>query len=108
MLVGCRRRGPEIRIEVFDTGVGIPPEQLSKVFNAFHRVESSGSDGLGVGLFVVRRAVDLLGHRVEVRSAVGRGSWFTIRAPSAAVNFEPRADATHQLRDGTTSDNPNL
>jgi signal transduction histidine kinase len=63
-------------IEVHDTGIGIPPHHLSKVFDAFHRVDSMDPNGLGLGLFVVRRAVDVLGHRIEVRVTVGRGVAF--------------------------------
>ena len=55
VLVGCRRQGSVARIEVHDTGVGIPKDQLSKVFEAFHRVSSTRQDGLGLGLFIVRR-----------------------------------------------------
>jgi two-component system phosphate regulon sensor histidine kinase PhoR len=80
ILVGCRRTGLDIRIEVHDTGIGIPPAQLSKVFDAFHRLDSKEPEGLGLGLFVVRRAADLLGHHVEVRSEVGRGSCFSVLA----------------------------
>jgi len=80
VLVGCRRRGALLSIEVHDTGIGIPPDKLSKVFEAFHRLDSTRADGLGLGLFVVRRAVDLLGHSIEVRSDVGRGSSFAILA----------------------------
>jgi two-component system, OmpR family, phosphate regulon sensor histidine kinase PhoR len=83
VLVGCRRRGAFMKIEVHDTGIGIPPDKLSKVFEAFHRLDSTRADGLGLGLFVVRRAVDLLGHSVEVRSDVGRGSSFAILAKVA-------------------------
>jgi signal transduction histidine kinase len=83
VLLGCRPRGPDLRIEVHDTGVGISPDQLTKVFEAFHRLDSTRSDGLGLGLFVVRRAVDLLGHRIEVHSAVGRGSCFAVVAKNA-------------------------
>jgi signal transduction histidine kinase len=80
ILLGCRHRGPDVCIEVHDTGVGIPPDHLSKVFDAFHRVNSTESDGLGLGLFVVRRTVDVLGHSIEVRSAVGCGSCFSVVA----------------------------
>jgi two-component system phosphate regulon sensor histidine kinase PhoR len=80
VLVGCRRHGLFVRIEVHDTGVGIPVEHLSRVFEAFHRLDSMRSDGLGLGLFVVRRAADLLGHRVDVHSAVGCGSCFSVLA----------------------------
>lgn len=80
ILLGCRRSGPEIRIDVYDTGIGIAPEQLPRIFDAFHRLDSINSDGLGIGLFVVRRAIELLGHRIEVSSAPARGSRFTVFA----------------------------
>jgi signal transduction histidine kinase len=89
VLVGCRRRGPELRIAICDTGIGIPAEDLPLVFNAFHRADASGSNHLGLGLFIVKSAADLLGHRVEVQSTVGRGSCFTVVAE--AVSAVPRA-----------------
>src|SRR5258705_9106893 len=73
VIVGCRRRGPIVRIEVHDSGIGIPGEQMSKVFEAFHQLDSK-ADGLGLGLFIVRRAVDLLGPSIEVNSSVGHGT----------------------------------
>jgi two-component system, OmpR family, phosphate regulon sensor histidine kinase PhoR len=86
VLVGCRRRGAVLKIEVHDTGIGIPPDKLSQVFEAFHQLDSTRTDGLGLGLFVVRRAVDLLGHGIEVRSTLGRGSCFSILAKAADTN----------------------
>ena len=83
ILIGCRRVEYDIRIDVYDTGVGIAPEYLPQIFEAFQRVDSTRTDGLGIGLFVVRRAVQLLGHRIEVRSAVGRGSRFSVFASAA-------------------------
>jgi len=83
ILIGCRRVKSDIRIDVYDTGVGISPEHLPQIFEAFQRVDSTRADGLGIGLFVVRRAVQLLGHRVEVRSAPGRGSRFSVFARAA-------------------------
>src|SRR5215472_9834244 len=80
ILLGCRRVKDDIRIDVYDTGVGIAPEHLPQILNAFQRVDSTGADGLGIGLFVVRRAVALLGHRVEVRSRAGFGSRFSVFA----------------------------
>jgi two-component system phosphate regulon sensor histidine kinase PhoR len=81
ILIGCRRSGSDVRIDVYDTGIGIAPEQLSRIFDAFERLDSARCDGLGIGLFVVRRALELLGHRIEVRSAVAQGSRFSIVAP---------------------------
>ena len=83
VLLGCRRFGPVVRIEVHDTGIGIPPERLRNIFEAFHRLEPTCSDGLGLGLFVANRAAELLQHEIAVRSKVGRGSCFTILANSS-------------------------
>jgi signal transduction histidine kinase len=79
----CRRCGPELRISVRDTGVGIRANALSTIFRAFQRADDSRPDGLGLGLYIVKHAADLLGHRVEVRSAEGRGSCFTVVANAA-------------------------
>lgn len=83
VFVTSRRCGSVLRIEVRDTGVGIRAGMLSRIFRAFQRAEDSRPDGLGLGLFIVKRAADLLGHRVEVRSAQGRGSCFTVVADAA-------------------------
>jgi two-component system phosphate regulon sensor histidine kinase PhoR len=78
VFVTSRRRGAELRIEVRDTGVGIRAGALSRIFRAFQRADESRTDGLGLGLFIVKHAADLLKHHIEVRSAEGRGSCFTI------------------------------
>lgn len=80
ILVGCRRRGDKVRIEVFDTGLGIPPESQRQIFWEFVQIRTPGRarSGLGLGLAVVDRLAKLLGHRVEVRSWPGRGSVFAI------------------------------
>ena len=83
VFVTSRRCGSELRIEVRDTGVGIRATALSAIFNAFQRADDSGTDGLGLGLFIVKHAADLLGHRVEVRSTENHGSCFTIIADAA-------------------------
>ena len=89
VLVGCRRRGALLRIEVHDTGIGIASDKLLK--DACHRPDSTRADELGLGLFVVRRTADLLGHRIEVRSTVGRGSCFSLLAEVAAAISEGEA-----------------
>lgn len=83
VFVTCRRCGPKLRIEVSDTGTGIRANALSTIFNGFQRNDESRADGLGLGLFIVKQAADLLGHRIEVRSAEGRGSCFAIIADAA-------------------------
>jgi Histidine kinase-, DNA gyrase B-, and HSP90-like ATPase len=55
ILVGCRALGSEVRIDVYDTGIGIAPARLSRIFDAFERLDASRCEGLGIGLFVVRR-----------------------------------------------------
>jgi two-component system, OmpR family, phosphate regulon sensor histidine kinase PhoR len=82
ILIGCRRKGPEIRIDVYDTGIGIPEHQLPRIFESFTRLSPERSNGLGIGLSIVRRAIEVLGHRIEVRSIVGEGSLFSIYAPA--------------------------
>ena len=84
ILMGCRRCGADLRIDIYDTGIGVAPEHLPRIFDAFQRVDSTCADGLGIGLFVVRRAVDLLGHRIDVKSTVGRGSRFSVFVRSCA------------------------
>jgi signal transduction histidine kinase len=86
ILIGCRRKGAEIRVDVYDTGIGIPEHQLPRIFDAFTRLAPERNDGLGIGLCIVRRALEALGHRIEVRSVVGEGSLFSICAPAAAPN----------------------
>ncbi len=86
ILLGCRRRGDELRIEVWDTGIGVPEEQLQAIFEEFHQLDNSArerSKGLGLGLAIVERLADLLGHTVDVRSRPGKGSVFAVEVPLA-------------------------
>jgi len=89
VLVGCRRRGREVRIEIRDSGVGISADKLTRVFAAFSRLDATLPDGLGLGLFIVKHAADFLGHRVEVSSAPGRGSSFIVVADAAPCDRMP-------------------
>jgi signal transduction histidine kinase len=88
VFVDSRRCGSELRIDVRDTGIGIRASALSAMFGAFQRADQTRMDGLGLGLFIVKHAADLLGHRVKVRSTEGRGSCFTIVANAAALSRE--------------------
>src|SRR6185503_11733950 len=83
VLVGLRRRGDGYRIEVWDTGVGIPEGQREKIFDAFNQLDTH-SEGLGLGLAIVRRTADLLGCEIKVESRVRRGSVFSV-----ALNLPP-------------------
>jgi two-component system phosphate regulon sensor histidine kinase PhoR len=78
VLLGCRRSGSEIRIDVYDTGIGIPDEQIPRIFEAFTRIDAAPCEGLGIGLLIVRQALGILGHRIDVASIPGRGSRFSI------------------------------
>jgi two-component system, OmpR family, phosphate regulon sensor histidine kinase PhoR len=89
VFVACRRCGADVRIEVRDTGAGIRAEALPRIFRAFERADETGVDGLGLGLFIVKRAAELLGHRLEVRSEVGRGSCFAVVARAADLPLKP-------------------
>jgi two-component system, OmpR family, phosphate regulon sensor histidine kinase PhoR len=106
ILIGCRRSGPEIRIDVYDTGVGIAPERLVRIFDAFERVGSARCDGLGIGLFIIKRAVDALGHRIEVTSAVSRGSRFSIIAQACdnAVHANDAMETGTKRHRGSSSE----
>lgn len=84
ILIGCRRRGNDLRIEVWDTGIGIEDVQLERIFEEFHQVDNPAREsglGLGLGLSIVRRLGRLLHHAVDVRSIPGRGSMFAITVP---------------------------
>lgn len=86
IVVGCRRRGDKVLIEVWDTGIGIPAEHQERVFEEFyqlHNPERDRSRGLGLGLATVRRIAQLLDHPVRLQSRVGKGSRFSIEVPLA-------------------------
>jgi signal transduction histidine kinase/CheY-like chemotaxis protein len=97
VVVGARRRGPDARIDVVDTGVGIATADRERVFDDFVQVDGSsrhhiGGRGMGLGLAIVRRLAELLGHRLELASTIGRGSRFSIgigRAPTPPVAAPP-------------------
>ena len=89
ILVGCRKRGRSVRIEVWDTGVGIPREQHDRIFEEFYQLNNPSRDrtrGLGLGLATVKRIVQLLGHPLHLKSVPGRGSKFSIDVPLADPN----------------------
>jgi signal transduction histidine kinase len=84
VVLGCRRKSHEVRIEVWDTGKGIPADRHEEVFHEFYQLDNPERDrrkGLGLGLAIVKRLARLLGYRVELRSTVGKGSMFSIAVP---------------------------
>ncbi len=106
ILLGCRWQGSMVRIEIWDTGVGIPAAQLRAVFEEFHQLDNPAREsarGFGLGLSIVQRLGELLGHHVNVRSVPGKGSVFsitlqreaTLAPPSTAtsiISANPRRD----------------
>ena len=96
VLVGCRRRADAVRIEVWDTGIGIPDHEVAKIFEDFYQVPIPGAprgEGLGLGLSIVSRLSHLLGHAVSVRSVPGRGSCFSVTVPQTSSRT-PSSPAT--------------
>ncbi|WP_336368488.1 hybrid sensor histidine kinase/response regulator [Marinobacter sp. C2H3] len=91
ILLGCRRLKGYIRIEVWDTGPGIPDDQLNHIFEEFRRFQQ-GRDkkGLGLGLAIVDRISGMLNHPVTVRSTQGHGSVFGITVPVAPAEPVPQ------------------
>lgn len=83
VLVGVRRRGGVVRLEVWDTGPGIPEDAQNDIFKEFHRLNAraSASEGMGLGLAIVERACALLGHPLGLNSEVGRGTCFMVQVP---------------------------
>ena len=86
VLVAARPYGQQVEIQVFDTGKGIPEDQLDDIFIEFHQLHNPERDrrqGLGLGLAIVKRLANLLHHNLKVTSKVGRGSCFSISLPLA-------------------------
>jgi signal transduction histidine kinase/CheY-like chemotaxis protein len=90
IIVGGRRRGSTLRIEVCDSGIGIPEDQQQNIFREFYQVTDAGAGaaGLGLGLAIVDRLCGLLRHPLALASTQGKGSRFSITAPRAAPEIE--------------------
>jgi two-component system CheB/CheR fusion protein len=85
VVLGCRRRGDKVRIEVLDTGIGIPADEVERIFEEFHQLDNparESSRGLGLGLSIVQRLAELLEHSIDVRSVPQCGSAFGIEVPA--------------------------
>jgi two-component system, chemotaxis family, CheB/CheR fusion protein len=86
ILLGCRRRGDKLRIEVWDTGTGLSERQLRAILAEFRQLDNPARErirGLGLGLSIVQRLGSLLDHSIDVQSRPGKGSVFAIEAPIA-------------------------
>jgi two-component system CheB/CheR fusion protein len=124
VLLGCRRRGGMVSIEILDTGIGIAAAELQAIFEEYHQINNAArerSQGLGLGLSIVQRLASLLDHRIRVRSLPGRGSVFAVEVRRALIGaspkraepplLEPQSRGTSSLRTSTilvVEDDPEL
>jgi signal transduction histidine kinase len=95
IVVGCRRRGTMLRIEVADSGPGIPEDQRRKIFSEFYRLADAAKTdqaGLGLGLAIVERLCALLDHPIELASTPGKGSRFSVTVPTAPAAALPKSE----------------
>jgi len=103
----CVERDGQCCLEVQDTGIGIKPEELDDIFQEFHQIKAPGGskEGFGLGLAIVRRLGDLLGHTIYVESDVGKGSCFSIgmQAVGAGEAHAEVAVDDHGVVDGGAS-----
>jgi Na+/proline symporter/signal transduction histidine kinase/CheY-like chemotaxis protein len=83
VLVGCRRHGTMLRIDVIDTGLGIPADKIKDIFREFHRLTPAAKTarGLGLGLSIVERIARVLEHPIHVQSILNKGSTFGVSVP---------------------------
>jgi signal transduction histidine kinase len=90
VVLGARRRGDMLRLELWDSGHGIPPDQLRNIFSEFYQIAGPelNDGGLGLGLAIVERLCGLLDHRIEVTSTPGKGSRFSILVPLAEPHLQ--------------------
>ena len=99
ILISARRRGEQVLIQVWDTGMGIPADQLPFIFDEFYQVgnpQRNRQAGLGLGLSICQRTMAVLGGAVSCRSTLGRGSVFSFSLPLATAPHEPLAPETER------------
>ena len=97
VLIGVRRAGGDLRIEVWDTGPGIDERDQRAIFDEFRRGEGARGQGLGLGLAIAERTARLLGHALRLRSWPGKGSMFSVTVPQV---FSRRAETLGQPAPG--------
>jgi signal transduction histidine kinase/FixJ family two-component response regulator len=105
VVVGARRRGRCAVIEVWDSGIGIPAADRDHIFDEFYQVGNSArhsSQGMGLGLAIVRRLAILLDHAVRIDTQPGRGSRFSVEVPCAAAAVPRPAAPPEPVQRGTT------
>jgi signal transduction histidine kinase/ActR/RegA family two-component response regulator len=98
VLLGARRARDNVRIEVWDTGPGIPAEHRERIFEEFHRLEQPspwGEKGLGLGLSICDRLAGILNHKLDLHTKVDHGSCFTISVPRSRATPPRRRRGDH-------------
>ena len=103
ILLGCRRAGDIVRIEVWDSGVGITEAEIPHIFHEYYQgIDGAARGGFGLGLAIVKRLGEILDHRIEVRSIPGKGTRFFIEVPRgrSGVKAPDAAPPVHPENDG--------
>jgi PAS domain S-box-containing protein len=96
ILMGCRRRRNKLRIEVWDTGQGIPEGERQRIFEEFHQLDNPARErrrGVGLGLSIVRRLANILGHEIFLHSVRGQGSMFAVELVLTGKSVRLHSDA---------------
>ncbi|MEX0694034.1 MAG: chemotaxis protein CheB [Rhodospirillales bacterium] len=91
VLIGCRCHGNMLRIEIWDTGIGIPKNEIEMIFSEYHQLAESLTNtdrGLGLGLAIVDRLAHLLEHEIKVESLSGKGTMFAVEVELAAASAD--------------------
>ncbi|MDA8906027.1 ATP-binding protein, partial [Candidatus Thioglobus sp.] len=105
VMMGCRRRGNKVSIEVWDTGCGISEDQMPNIFEDFYQIENKERDrskGLGLGLALAKRLSLSLNHTIECKSSLGSGSCFSVLVEIGEVkNSEVQLEAISNIMDLT-------
>ncbi|VAV88166.1 hypothetical protein MNBD_ALPHA02-1687 [hydrothermal vent metagenome] len=100
ILLGCRKRGNELKIEIHDTGIGIPSHLTDNIFTEYYQIDNPERDqnkGLGLGLSIVKGMCDLLGYTIEVHSIIGKGTSFYLTVPLSSRLPVLAGDAMQQV-----------
>jgi CheY-like chemotaxis protein len=93
VLLGCRRQGNHVSIEVWDNGTGIAQDQIKEIFKEFKRLKASQTafrNGLGLGLAIVDKISKVLEHPIMVNSTLGNGSVFSVKVPLGKISDLPQ------------------
>jgi signal transduction histidine kinase len=98
ILLGCRRRGEHLELQVLDTGIGIPASRIGEIFKEFHQLKQQPmpkNTGVGLGLAIVERIGRMLNHPIDVCSVEGKGSCFSVMVPLAKVQTKNYLSSKH-------------